>query len=181
MPKSTLTIVISSRLLMGFETALPVHYPEMSRVRSAGRMAQGARMGKRHANVSSKMKETRVANSESLKAIEGQVIAIAEQLGRIAGAAQAKADGWVNRRSFQVQLEKIRERASQLLHRLSTNGSTSEDGQTRVRERSRAKVAAPGKKHRKAPEPSVGVEPSQELKARAIATRHRRSPRPRQG
>jgi len=137
-------------------------------------------MAKRHANVSSKTKETRVANSETLKAIEGQVIAIAEQLGRIAGAAQARADGWVNQRAFQVQLAKIRERASQLLHRLGTNGST-EDGQARVRERSRAKVAAPGKKHRKAPEPSAGVEPSQELKARAIATRRRRSPRPRQG
>ena len=81
-------------------------------------------MAKRHANVSSKTKETRVANSETLKAIEGQVIAIAEQLGRIAGAAQARADGWVNQRSFQVQLAKIRERASQLLHRLGTNGSS---------------------------------------------------------
>ena len=137
-------------------------------------------MAKRHANVSSKTKETRVANSETLKAIEGQVIAIAEQLGRIAGAAQARADGWVNQRSFQVQLAKIRKRASQLLHRLGTNRS-SDDGQARVRERSRAKVAAPGKKHRKAPEPSAGVEPSQELKARAIATRRRGSPRPRQG
>ena len=138
-------------------------------------------MGKRSANVSSTTKEQRVANSDSLKVIEGQVIAIAEQLGRIAGTAQARADGWINQRAFQAQLAKIRDRAAQLLHRLSSNGSTSDDGRARVRERSRAKVAAPGKKHRKAPEPSAGVEPSQELKARAIATRRRRSPRPRQG
>ena len=70
-------------------------------------------MGKRHANVSSKTKETRVANSESLKVIEGQVIAIAEQLGRIAGTAQAKADGWMNQQAFQAQLAKIRDRAAQ--------------------------------------------------------------------
>lgn len=138
-------------------------------------------MAKRHANVSSKTKETRVANSESLKVIEGQVIAIAEQLGRIAGAAQARADGWINQQSFQVQLAKIRERASKLLHRLSADGSAADDRQARARARSRAKVAAPGKKHRKAPEPSAGVEPSKELTARAIATRRRRSPRPRQG
>lgn len=137
-------------------------------------------MAKRHANVSSTTKETRVANSDSLKVIEGQVIAIAEQLGRIAGAAQARADGWINQRAFQMQLAKIRERASKLLHRLGADGSTADDRQARARERSRAKVAAPGKKHRKAPEPSAGVEPSKELTARAIATR-RRSPRPRQG
>lgn len=137
-------------------------------------------MAKRHRSVSSTTKETRVANSDSLKVIEGQVIAIAEQLGRIAGAAQARADGWINQRAFQMQLAKIRERASKLLHRLSADGSTADDRQARARERSRAKVAAPGKKHRKAPEPSASVEPSKELKARAIAMR-RRSPRPRQG
>jgi hypothetical protein len=138
-------------------------------------------MAKRYANVSSTTKETRVVNSDSLKVMERQVIAIAERLGRIAGTAQARADGWINQRAVQIQLAKIRERASKLLHRLSANGTTSDDRQARVRERSRAMVAAPGKKHRKAPEPSAGVEPSKELKARAIATRRRRSPRPRQG
>lgn len=138
-------------------------------------------MAKRHAKVSSTTKETRVANSDSLQVIEGQVIAIAEQLGRIAGRAQARADGWINQQAFQKQLAKIRERASKLLHRLSADGATADDRRARARERSRAKVAAPGKKHRKAPEPSAGVESSQELTARAIATRRRRSPRPRQG
>jgi hypothetical protein len=137
-------------------------------------------MAKRHASVSSTTKETRTANSNSLKVIEGQVIAIAEQLGRIAGAAQARADGWINQPAFQTQLAKIRERASKLLHRLSANGASADDRRARARERSRAKVAAPGKKHRKAPEPSAGVESSQELKARVIATRRRR-PRARQG
>jgi hypothetical protein len=140
-------------------------------------------MAKRYAEGSSSTKDTRIANSDSLKALEGQVIAIAAQLERIAGAAQVRGDEWRTQPAFHTQLARIRKRASQLLRRLNANGhgSVGDDGQARVRERSRAKVAAPGKKHRKAPEPSADVEPSQELTAKAIATRHRRSPRPRQG
>ena len=138
-------------------------------------------MAKRHAGQSSSTKNIRIADSNSLKSMERQVIAIAEQLGRIAGAAQARTDGWGNQRAFQTQLARIRNRASKLLARLSGNGSAPDNRQALARAQSRAKVAAPGKKHRKAPEPSAGVEPSQELNARAIAARRRKPPRPRQG
>jgi hypothetical protein len=138
-------------------------------------------MAKRYADESSFAKNTRIASSDSLKTLERQVITIAEQLGRIAGAAQARSDGWLHQPAFQTQLARIRKRASQLLSRLSAERPAADDRQARARQRSRAKVAAPGKKHRKAPEPSAGVEPSDELKARAIATRRRRSPRPREG
>ena len=138
-------------------------------------------MAKRHAGESSSKKNKRIADSESLQSVESQVIAIAEKLGRIAGVAQARTDGWLHDRRFQTELGRIRKRASQLLRRLSVNGSAAAGGKVQVRERSRAKVAAPGKKHRKAPEPSAGAEPSQELNARAIAARRRKPPRPRQG
>ena len=137
-------------------------------------------MAKRYADEPSSTKDTRIAGSDSLKAMESQVIAIAEQLGRLAGVAQARTDDWLHQPAFQTRLGRIRKRASQLLSRLSAERHAADDRQAGVRERSRAKVAAPGKKHRKAPEPSAGVEPSDELKAKAIATR-RRGPRPRQG
>ena len=139
-------------------------------------------MAKRHAGESSQKKDQRIAESESLKSIERQIIGIAAQLGRIAGAAQARTGGLRHQRRFHTELGRIRRRALQLLRRLSVDGSTaSADGHVQAREQSRAKVAAPGKKHRQAPEPAAGVEPSQELKARAIAARRRKPPRPRQG
>jgi hypothetical protein len=138
-------------------------------------------MAKRHASESSSKKDARIADSDSLKSIERQVIAIAEELGRIAGAVQARTDGWLNQRAFQTRLARIRNRASKLLSRLGANGSAVDEGHARARVQSRAKVAAPGKKHRKAPEPSAGVEPSQELNAKAIAARRRNPPHPRQG
>ena len=138
-------------------------------------------MAKRHARQSSSTRTARIANSDSLNAFEQQVIAIAEQLGRIAGTAQARADGWVHPAAFRAQLARIRKRAAQLLTRLNANGSAAAERKKRIREESRAKVAAPGKKHRKAPEPSRGPRPTSELTAKAIATRQRKSPRPRQG
>ena len=138
-------------------------------------------MAKHHAGRSSSTKDARIADNSSLKSLERQVITIAEQLGRIAGTAQARTDGWLHQRAFQAQLARIRNRASQLLSRLSANGSADGDRQARARAQSRAKVAAPGKKHRKAPEPSASVELSQELNARAIAARRPKTRRPRQG
>jgi hypothetical protein len=137
-------------------------------------------MAKRHAGHSSSTKNTRIANSDSLKALQQQVIVIAEQLGRIAGVAQATTDGWRNQPALRSKLARIRNRATKLLSRLGTERAAAAERQTHSRELSRAKVAAPGKKHRKAPEPSRSVRVSNELKAKAIATRRRKSPRPRQ-
>jgi len=103
-------------------------------------------MPKRYARKSPSKKGARIASSDTLNALEQKVMAIAEQLGRIA-AAQKKTDG----------------------------------DHPRARERSRKKVAAPGKKHRKAPEGTHGVKHSDELISKALTTRRRRSGRPREG
>jgi hypothetical protein len=139
-------------------------------------------MTKRNVSQLSSKKGRRIAKSNSLNALEQQVISVAEQLGRIAGTAQARADQWLDQPGFQAQLARIRERASQLLGRLS-EGSTGANGDrlARARERSREKVAAPGKKHRKAPKPSRGVKHSDQGISKALATARKKSARPRQG
>ena len=140
-------------------------------------------MGKRNRREgSSREAEHVMANSDSLNGLEQQVIAIAEQLGRIAGAAQARADQWLDSPRFRAQLTHVRDRASLLLGRLSghPNGNGT-DGATQLRAQSREKVAAPGKKHRKAPDRSRGVKHSDEKIMKAQAARRRRPARPRQG
>src|SRR5262245_48537592 len=115
-------------------------------------------MAKRNARPSSSTfsKNTRIASSDSLNALEQQVIAIAEQLGRIAGTAQARTNGWLIQPAFRSKLARIRKRAARLLSRLNAaeRSTEADERQKRSRQQSRARVAAPGKKHRKAPEPS---------------------------
>jgi hypothetical protein len=136
-------------------------------------------MPKGYARKSSNQKSTRIATSDTLKMLEQKVIAIAEQLGRIAASAQEKANAELNRRSFRSELAKIRSRTSKLLERVR---ASSDDGDRwRARQLSRAKVAAPGKKHRRAPEPAHGVKHSDELISKALTTRRRRNARPREG
>lgn len=140
-------------------------------------------MTKRSARSSALNTSRTMASSASLSSLERQVITIAEQLGRIAASAQAKAEGWVNPPAFQLQMARIRNRASSLLSRL--NQHMSNDGEperkTIARERSREKVAAPGKKHRKPPQPNRGVKHSDERVTKALASRRRKAKRPRQG
>jgi hypothetical protein len=122
-----------------------------------------------------------IAESESLKGLEQQVITIAEQLGRLAGMAHARTDRWLDQPRFHSQLARIRQRAARLLARLNTHAPINGDGAVSARMRSRAKVAAPGKKHRKAPEPTRGVKHSDEKITKVQTTRRRRTARPRQG
>jgi hypothetical protein len=139
-------------------------------------------MSKRSArNLSSSDTRQAIADSESLRGLEQQVIAIAEQLGRLAGMAHAKTDRWLDRPGFHSQLARIRQRATRLLAHLSAHQSGNGDGTVPARVRSRAKVAAPGKKHRKAPEPTRGVKHSDEQITKAQTTRRRKTARPRQG
>jgi len=56
-----------------------------------------------------------------------------------------------------------------------------EERYRRARQQSREKVAAPGKKHRRAPEILRGVKHSDERISKATTTRRRRSSRPREG
>jgi|SwirhisoilCB3_FD_contig_71_1804618_length_561_multi_5_in_0_out_0_1 hypothetical protein len=138
-------------------------------------------MAKGHGNKSSSRKSDRTAGSESLQALENRVVAIAEQLGRIAATAQANAEHWAIRPGFYSELSQIRKRASRLLKRLGMKEFSTNGNRQRAREQSRQKVAAPGKKHRRPPEAVHGVKHSDEVITKALATRRRRSSRPREG
>ena len=58
------------------------------------------------------------ASSAAADAMEQKVIAFAEQLGRIVGTIQAKADGWLESDALQKQVTTVRDEASHLLEQL---------------------------------------------------------------
>jgi hypothetical protein len=117
--------------------------------------------------------------------LSDQAIALAEQLGRIAGTIEGTAESWMNRQKLTDQLIRVRDGAAQMLEGLA-------GGMARGRKASKAKSAkaavparprkadpsrAPGKRRRK-PAPSMkGVKKSDERipKMRtAAAVRQRR-------
>ena len=53
---------------------------------------------------------------------EDRVIALAEQLGRIVGTIQAKADGWLDREALKQQISQVRDAATHLLEHLGVAG-----------------------------------------------------------
>ena len=96
--------------------------------------------------------------------LEQRVLAFAEQLGRIAGTVQAKAEGWMDRDTLNKQIASVRDGAAQLLKQLSEGvakgynakpAAAAPPAATRPQSegRGRGAVDAPGKKHRK-PMPS---------------------------
>ena len=101
------------------------------------------------------------ASGSVTETVEQQVVAFAEQLGRVVGTVQAKAEGWLDRDALKEQLSHIRDGASALLERLAvqtgpTSKTAASQTATRARGRSGGVVDAPGKKHRK-PTPSAPV------------------------
>jgi hypothetical protein len=127
----------------------------------------------------------------SADAIEQRVVALAEQLGRLVGTVQAKADGWMDVPALQEQVARIRDGASTLLGQLgpgksassksasskasSKQGSSKQAKKPAVRTagRSGGKVDAPGKKHRK-PAPRSRVKHSNQMIAKGEASRRMR-------
>ena len=91
------------------------------------------------------------------EAMEQRVMAFAEQLGRIVGTIQAKADGWLDGDTLHTQIATIRDDAAHLLDQLTggakkaTNRATAAAAAARRagKGRSGGVVDAPGKKHRK--------------------------------
>jgi hypothetical protein len=84
--------------------------------------------------------------------VEQQVVAFAEQLGRIVGTVQAKAEGWLDRDALKEQISHVRDSASALLEQLGVQKSktpAAAKSAGRNRGRSGGVVDAPGKKHRK--------------------------------
>lgn len=88
--------------------------------------------------------------------LEQRVVAFAEQLGRIAGTFQAKAEGWMDREALTKQIARVRDGAAELLEQLaggetkpSTRVPAAEAAHGNTKGRSGGVVDAPGKKHRK--------------------------------
>ena len=119
--------------------------------------------------------------------IEKQVLAFAEQLGRIAGTVQAKAEGWIDREAVNKQIATARDAAADLLDQLADAANASRKSTVEAARKSKdAKgrsggvVDAPGKKHRKQPpsDPGANRADSQAAKMRTAktmmkTTRHR--------
>ena len=111
--------------------------------------------------------------------VEQKVVALAEQMGRLIGTIQAKAEGWLEGQSLHDQLNRIRESAAEVLTNLTqarasrassggkpeaadTTRTSSSTPTTSARGGSGGVVDAPGKKHR-APAPTAhGVKHSDE-------------------
>jgi len=109
--------------------------------------------------------------------IEQRLVAFAEQLGRMVGTIQAKAEGWMDGETLNQQIASVRDGAANLLEQLADatkatktpaaaaarGGNTGRSGDT---------VDAPGKRHRK-PTPndsSANVAYSQADKLRTAKT-----------
>jgi hypothetical protein len=121
----------------------------------------------------------------SADAIEQRVVAFAEQLGRLVGTVQAKADGWMDVPALQEQVTRIRDGAAGLLRQLGEAGARGKAAAvTATRKsdkparssagRSGGKVDAPGKKHRKPAARTPGVKHSNEMISKGNASRQRR-------
>lgn len=93
-------------------------------------------------------------------AMEQQVVAFAEQLGRIVGTVQAKTEGWTDRDALNKQIAGVRDSAVELLEQLKTTVTkatnrakaakkTAGGAAAKSRGRSGGVVDAPGKKHRR--------------------------------
>jgi len=119
------------------------------------------------------------SDASAANALEQRVVAFAEQLGRIAGTVQAKAEGWMDRKTLNEQLASVRDGAADLLKQLAkgtTKVSKKKPAAAAARRgnqgRSGGRVDAPGKKHRKPmpADPGARIADSQAAKMRTAKT-----------
>jgi len=133
-------------------------------------------------------------SATSSDAIEQRVVAFAEQLGRLVGTVQAKADGWMDVPALQEQVSRIRDGAAGLLKQLGDaaargRAATAPKGSKTAKakkpasptrstkaagSRSGGKVDAPGKKHRQPAPPARSVKHSDLMISKANASRQMR-------
>ena len=133
-------------------------------------------------SINEKADSTPDNSTDSGSLLQHRLIAFAEQVGRMAGTVQGKADALLDRQALHDQLSRIRESTATLLDHLAGVPPTLEDrAQTPSARppngRSGGVVDAPGKKHRKAPALHHGIAHSDERIAKAIAARARRPQR----
>lgn len=129
----------------------------------------------------------------SARELNSQALALAEQLGRIAGTLEGTAEAWLNKAQVTDQLTKVRDGATQLLNTLAGAAATGrravqgKSAPAPAPNRSTRRTAgagadpahAPGKKHRKAAPTVRGVKHSDstipKAKASAAARQRRKS------
>ena len=111
--------------------------------------------------------------------MEERFVAFAEQLGRIAGTVQARAEGWMDREALRTQVASVRDAAVDLLERIAGGASKASNAKPSTaaarkgsKGRSGGVVDAPGKKHRKPlpPDASATMADSQAAKVRTAKT-----------
>jgi hypothetical protein len=111
--------------------------------------------------------------------MEQRVLAFAEQVGRIAGTLQAKAEGWMEHETLSTQIASVRDGAANLLAQLAAGATkvlekkpAAAEVRPGTRGRSGGAVDAPGKKHRKPlpRDPGASLASSQAAKLRTAAT-----------
>ena len=123
--------------------------------------------------------------------LNSQALALAEQLGRIAGALEGTAEVWLNRASVTDQLTKVRDGATQLLNSLAGAAASGRRAvqrkvapkPNRKARRSASATADPaharGKRHRKAAPSVRGAKKSDsripKMKTAAAVRRRRKS------
>ena len=118
------------------------------------------------------------AGTTTADAMEQRVVAFAEQLGRIAGTFQAKAEGWLDRETLTRQIAGVRDSAAELLEQLAGAMKSSQSNPVATEKpgkpkgRSGGVVDAPGKRHRKPmpADPGANRADSQAAKMRMART-----------
>ena len=122
---------------------------------------------------------TNASGATTADAMEQRVVAFAEQLGRIAGTIQAKAEGWMDRETLNKQIASVRDGAAHLLEQLAGGATKAPKKKPAAaaarggnKGRSGGVVDAPGKKHRKAApaDPDANIADSQAAKMRTAKT-----------
>ena len=123
-------------------------------------------------------------NADTAGALEQRAMALAEELGRIAGTLHAKAEGLMDRATLAKQIASVRDSAAELLAQVGgvTKAAPEEPSPAPARQttparqnakgRSGGVVDAPGKRHRKPlpPDPEVSRAASQAAKMRTAKT-----------
>jgi len=122
---------------------------------------------------------TNAADATTADAMEKRVLAFAEQIGRIAGTIQAKAEGWMDRETLNRRIASVRDGAAELLEHLASSATSAAEKKpaaaaTRRQDKGRSGgvVDAPGKKHRKPrpTDPDASLAGSQAAKMRMART-----------
>jgi hypothetical protein len=130
-------------------------------------------------------KTTGASGNETTAAMEQRLVKFAEQLGRVAGTFQARADGWMDRETLNKQIASVRDGAAELMKQLGVGAKKSPKEKPAAvkpraaKGRSGGTVDAPGKKHRRPgpsnPDAHVVVSQAEKLRAaKTMVKTHRR-------